>query len=247
MTSTVQNINTDTMNKFTEMVTYQLNNHNNFMILHKYKIDDAIYLHEKIQICNLESSPIFIPQSRMELKSTFILNKGLEFIKKYNISEYINTNKKITFDKDQFIKWYNIRDKLHVHIVPRIRSERYVIEAIDHLLNIHGLQLKSENEYFFITTLIDYDSFKDLGIKFETLKCPNSALLDRIIEHRNKEVAAGRASPNCRARGSGLAARTSPLLNNNELNKLLISIDSNYSDGEPEYGARGFAPRLRAA
>ena len=53
----------------------------------------------------------FISKSKAELKESFLLQKGLDFIKKYNISEYINTNKEFSIDKYEFIKWYNVRER----------------------------------------------------------------------------------------------------------------------------------------
>jgi len=41
---------------------------------------------------------------------------------------------------------------------------------------------------YFITTLIDYESFNDIGISLQTLQCHNSSLFDRYLILQIDEV-----------------------------------------------------------
>ena len=176
--------------EFVKSVHDKIPNHNNFMILKDYKIDDTIYLHNEIEIIKLSKDTIFIPKSKAELKAQFLKTKALEFIKKYipatrNICEY--NDSKLEIDNAEFIEWYNVREDLYLQIVPKIKSKDKVPKTINTLLNIHGLKLTSKQirvkggqkqcrengvrktlqddrvREYYITTFIDYKSFDIIG------------------------------------------------------------------------------------
>ncbi|CAN5951322.1 unnamed protein product [Sphagnum jensenii] len=123
---------------FVEAVHDKVPNHNNFMILKNYEIDDAIYLHDEVD--KLAADTIFIPKSKAALKEAFLHKKALEFIKRYSVS----TGMEFKIDKAEFISWYNERDDLHREIVPQIKCESQVPKTINALLKIHGLRLTSK-------------------------------------------------------------------------------------------------------
>jgi len=200
----VELVNNESMIKFVECVHDKISNHNNFMILKEYKIDDAIYLHNKIEIDKLSKDKIFIPKSKVELKYSFLHKKALDFIKKYSVTP----DMEFKIDNKEFIEWYNERDDLYCEIIPKIKSEIQVPKIINNFLKIHGLKLISKRtriekkrrrirvdgiqktiqddkfRSYFITTLIDYKSFD--VIKFDNLNCYNKYNFDIYLDYRNE-------------------------------------------------------------
>jgi len=199
----IELVNNESMIKFVEAVHDKIPNHNNFMILKEYNIDDTIYLHNKFEIDKLSEEKIFIPKSKVALKDSFLNKKALEFIKKYSVC----LNMEFKIDNEEFIEWYNQRDDLHRKIVPQIKSKFQVPKTINTLLKIYGLRLTSKQirvkggqkrikvdgerktiqderiTMNFITTLIDYKSLD--VIKLEDLTCYNKYNYDVFLSNKS--------------------------------------------------------------
>jgi len=86
----IELINNDKMIEFVGAVHDKIYNHNNFMIFCKYGIDKTIYLHYMTEFSKLLQYNIFIPKSKATSAYLFSHRKGLEFIQKYNVIEFIN-------------------------------------------------------------------------------------------------------------------------------------------------------------
>jgi len=180
----IELVNSDKMLEFIDAVHDNIYNHNNFMILRKYGIDKTIYLHYMS-----EFSKLFIPKSKVTSEYLFSHRKSLEFIKKYNITEYINKHsnidpKEFKINNKEFIEWFNSEDNIFYKIGNK-DIERIITTKINNLLKIHGLTIISKRirlkttqkqvqingerkkikipgkreRKYYILTLIDYELF----------------------------------------------------------------------------------------
>lgn len=154
------------MIEFVSEVHSKISNHNNYMILRKYGIDKTIQIHHAMQVSKSAEYKIFIPKSKEQLTHLFLHKKSLEFIKKYNVIQYVNTDQIFIINNDEFIKWYGLK---------RVKDIALVIpKTINTLLKIHGLYLKSmrirdngrRKRNYVIVTFIDYNKF---NIKLDEL------------------------------------------------------------------------------
>lgn len=158
--------------------------HNNFMILYKYNIDQAIYIHERCQVAELSQYSIFIPKSKTYKHDLAQHRKALEFIKKYDIMKYLNTDQQFIINNKEFIKYFKI---------PKERDANMAIpKTINYLLKIHGLRFESKRirdgddrkREYHITTLIDYDQ---INIEPKKLTRHNFYNFDTYVAEMNQQ------------------------------------------------------------
>jgi hypothetical protein len=183
--------------EFVKCVHDIIPNHNNFMILHKYGVDDAVYIQRYKYVHRTHDSTTFIPSSKSQMKDRFLLDKGLDFIKKYDVMGYVNNDKVFDIENGEFVKWYNVRDEYSEKIVPKLKSVIQATKAMNALLKIHGMKLisrqissrnsegkRERKRVYFILTLIKYDDLYYGTIKLKTLRCQDSDFFDHYLKER---------------------------------------------------------------
>lgn len=179
------------MIKFVKDVHDKIGNHDNFMLLNKYSVDQVMQLYDTLEVIKLQRSSIFIPKSKANLRDNWLYCKALQFVKKYDIMSKINNELKV--DNIQFIKWFGIPK-------PEKNIALTVSKLINKLLKVHGLQIISrldrdnQGKRFrinVVTPLIDYSKF-DIQVLLNR-SCYNLDIYlrtDSVSDNDTKPIAA---------------------------------------------------------
>ena len=143
--------------------------HKNYSILMKYGVEKTKEIKKKLEEIKFNniSKALVRPQ---ELNNDFIERKGLDFIEKYNIIDYVDKyeirkgkmcKNKIKFNKEEFIQWFNQRnefeEKCKFEKIDESKNIKNINLKINKLLNTWGIKYVADKKY--ITTLIDYTEF----------------------------------------------------------------------------------------